>query len=545
MPDPEPAHVVAGVALDPILKGMSVEQKVGQLLVLSFGGTRMDTRARDLLSSMRPGAVALFSRNIGRRTEVRKLTAGVRAVMAGEIPPLLAVDQEGGNVLRLKERTTLLPSAMALGAARSASLAEAAGRAVGADLRELGFNMNFAPVLDVNSNPNNPVIGIRSFGERPELVAELGSAFIAGLRAVGVASVAKHFPGHGDTKEDSHYRLPGVPHSLERLLSVELVPFKRAAVEGLSGIMSAHMALPAVAEEQTLPASLSRNVLTGLLRVKLGFNGIIMTDGLEMAAVASRYGAGRAAVRAINAGADMVMVLWYPERKTEVQRTLLAAVRSGEIPQTRLDHAVLRVLGEKARLGLLGKVPLAPALVGASTVGIDDQVAQASVTLLRNDGDVLPITADQRVLVVGPDATLGRALKQRLGQVLAMELSSYADRKTQRTFLKAALAAGRHVDVAVVAMVNDVQLRVARALAKDRPGRPVVAVSLGSPYLVKHLPHVDAYLCAYSYLRPSQVAAARVVTGHAMARGRLPVTIPQLFAYGSGVVPTHSARVGP
>ncbi len=541
----EAPRVVAGVELTPILQRLTLEQKVGQLLILGFGGMEMDERAEKLLRDKKPGGVALFSRNIGPRAQVRALTTDVQRVFAREIPPFIAVDQEGGNVIRLKERTTLLPSAMALGAARSTALAEASGRAVGADLRLLGFNMNFAPVLDVNSNPANPVIGVRSFGESPELVAEMGSAFVAGLRAAGVAAVAKHFPGHGDTREDSHYHLPTVPHGLERLRTVELLPFKRASAEGLSAIMSAHLALPAVTGDQDLPASLSSAVNMGLLRREMGFEGIIMTDGLEMEAVAARYGAGKAAVSAVKAGADMVMVLWFPERKTEVHRALLEAARSGDISRERLDDAVLRVLGEKARLGLLGPVPPPPPSPGMSTLGIDNQVAAASVTMLKNEGDVLPLVGGQRVLVVSPDRTFAAAMRQRLPDVRTVMLPSTATHERQRAVLKQAVKMGRDVDVVVVAAINDVQLKAARALLEDRPGRPVVLVSFLSPYMVSQLPDVDAYLCTYSYLRPSQVAAARVLTGHAQARGRLPVTIPNMHAFGDGIVPPRAAAVGP
>ncbi|MEW5852923.1 MAG: beta-N-acetylhexosaminidase [Myxococcota bacterium] len=538
---PPAPRVVAGVDLEPILNGMSLEQKVGQLLFLSFGGTEMDERTERLLREKRPGGVALFSRNIVNRKQLRALTHDVKDVMAADIPPFLAVDQEGGTVIRLKDHATLLPSAMALGASRSPSLSEAAGRAVGADLRAAGFNMNFAPVLDVNSNPDNPVIGARSFGEKPELVAELGASFIAGLRASGVAAVAKHFPGHGDTTEDSHYRLPSLPHDLDRLMRLELAPFKRASDEGLAAVMTAHLALPRIAEEPDLPASLSKNVLTDMLRKRLRFGGIIMTDGLEMEAVAGRYGAGNAAVRAVKNGADMVMVLWYPERKNEVHRALLHAARTGEIPAPRLDDAVLRILGEKAKLGLLGPVPPPPVVPGRSLVGMDDQVASAAVTLLRNEGDVVPLSREQQVLVVSPHPVFSNAIKQRMPRVRTVVIPSTAGPERRREALKQAIKQGREADVAVVAVINDVQLSIAQALRRDRPGRPLVVVSLTSPYLLQEVPEVDAYLCTYSYLRPSQVAAARVLTGYAPARGRLPVTIPGFYAFGDGIIPPRAA----
>ena len=534
--------VVAGVDLEPVLARLSLQQQIGQLLVLGFGGRQMDGSIRKLLEDKHPGALALFGRNIGNRTQVRTLTSDIRQTMRHEVPPFVAVDQEGGNVLRLRERTTLLPGAMALGATRSPALAEAAGRAVGGDLTALGFNMNFAPVLDVNSNPLNPVIGVRSFGEDPAAVSELGAAFIAGLRAAGVAAVAKHFPGHGDTREDSHLRLPRVDRNLAELEAVDLMPFRRAFAEGLSAVMAGHLSLPQV-EPGGTPASLSRKVLTGLLRRRMAFGGIIMTDGLEMEAVAATLGAGKAAVAAIKAGADMVMVLWYPEKKTEVFEALLAAARSGEIPPQRLRSAVLRVLGEKARLGLLGPVPPQPPSPGLATLGVDDQVAAASVTLLKNRGDVVPLRSNQRVLVIASDRTFIRAVEQRMRHVRTLVVS--ARTRASQAPVQQAIRLGRQVDVVVVAVSSDVHLRLARELVADRTNRPVVVVSLLSPYVLRVGPDVDGSLCTYSYLRPSLVAAARVLTGHAPARGHLPVTIPGFYSRGDGLVPPQSALLAP
>ncbi|HEY4221559.1 MAG TPA: beta-N-acetylhexosaminidase, partial [Myxococcota bacterium] len=331
-----------GVDVDQVLDSLTVDEKVGQLLLLGFGGTKMDDTIGNFLDEMKPGGVALFARNLDTPEQSLQLIRDVRAHDPHGVPMFVAVDQEGGNVVRLKKDATILPSAMALGAANDPELARRAGQALGKDLRIFGFNMNLAPVLDVNSNPDNPVIGIRSFGEMPNAVAELGVAYVQGIQSEGVLAVAKHFPGHGDTSTDSHYQLPILPHDKQRLDEVELLPFSRAFSEGLDAIMTAHIALPALGDdgEKNLPATLNQRVLTGLLRNELGYDGLVITDGLEMQGIVARFGAGEAAVRAIVAGADVVMVLWYPEKKREVRESLLAAVQSGRIPKDRLDQAV-------------------------------------------------------------------------------------------------------------------------------------------------------------------------------------------------------------
>ncbi|MFY0573155.1 glycoside hydrolase family 3 protein [Cystobacter fuscus] len=239
--------------------------------------------------------------------------------------PFLALDQEGGNVVRVKDDVVVLPGNMALGATRSAQLAYAAGHAQAEDLRRLGFNMNTAPVLDVNLNPRNPVIGSRSYGDSIPLVSELGRAFVRGQQDAGLVTVAKHFPGHGATDADSHRALPVMLESREEVLA-QMEPFRAVIREGLDGLMTAHVAVPALTGDDA-PATVHPRVLRGLLRERLDFQGLVLTDELEMEPIAQRYGVGQAAVLAVNAGADMVLVPWHAEKKREVHAALLSAAR--------------------------------------------------------------------------------------------------------------------------------------------------------------------------------------------------------------------------
>ncbi len=328
--------------VDALIAGMSVEAKVGQLMMVGFGGHAVDASIVALVKGKLVGGVCMFKRNINDPLQVGQLNDGVRALLADSIPPFIAVDQEGGSVVRLSDGVLVLPGNMALGATRNERLAYEAGRAQGDDLRRLGFNMNLAPVLDVNINPRNPVIGVRSFGDEPGLVSSFGAEFVRGQQDANIATVAKHFPGHGSSDSDSHKQLPVLTETEDELVSA-LRPFEAAMKVGLDGMMTAHVAAPKVTGDE-LPATLSERILGDILRRRMKFNGLVLTDEHEMEAIADRYGVGRAAVMAIKAGADMVLVPWRVERKAEAHAALLEAVKNGEISRVRLEDSLRRFL---------------------------------------------------------------------------------------------------------------------------------------------------------------------------------------------------------
>ncbi len=530
------------VDIERMVGTMTLEEKVGQLIMIGFGGTRVNSQIRKWLVSRKAGGVALFSRNIIDFEQTARFTRELHALVAGGVPIFLALDQEGGNVVRVKDGAMVLPGNMALGATRSSMLAYVAGQALGVDLRLLGFNMNLAPVLDVNSNPQNPVIGIRSYGERPELVGELGSWYIRGHQEQGVIAVAKHFPGHGDTRSDSHFSMPKVGADMQRLEEIELAPFKRAMQSGLDAVMTAHIALPRVAETPSTPATLSHVVLTKILREKLGYDGLVLTDGLEMQGIIERYGAGPAAVKAVLAGADMTMVLWMPDIKEQVYEALMAATKSGEIPRDRLDASVRRVLSLKARRGLFARKlePLQDLLARRNDNPIHAQVAERiareSVTLVRNHGGILPIHPVRyaKVLVVGPEGSFVRAMRAQRN-ITTLEVPQVPTRERRAADLSRALELAARADLLVVGAVNRYQVELTRAVMRELPNLPVALISFASPYYLVNLPQVDAYVCTYSYLDGAQEAAARALLGQAPMTGRLPVTIPGLYSYGHRV----------
>ncbi len=526
--------------IERILAKMSVEAKVGQLLFVGFGGSSVDPGGaiERLVRGKRVGGVALFSRNVKNIPQVARFTRELRALLP-ELPPFVAVDQEGGNVVRLREPTTVLPSNMALGAARNLELTRRAGASLGHDLWLLGFNMNLAPVLDVNSNPANPVIGIRSFGEDPNLVGSQGGAYVEGLQSADVSAVAKHFPGHGDTGSDSHYAMPSLPHDRARLLSVELVPFQQAIDADLDAVMTAHIALPAVEGVRGVPATVSHRVLTGLLRETLGFEGIIITDGLEMKGIVDAYGSGPAAVLAILSGADMVLILWTKEKKEEVHRHLLAAVREGKISRERLDTSVRRILRAKIARGVIDRPPpslekaLAELGTGRRGRRVAQEVADRALTLVRGKAGLTPIDRKKyrKIVLLSADGTLATELSRRLPGLSVVRTRSVPSRKRRQADVERTIALCRGADLLIVGALNRYQTDMLRQIRKAHR-LPTVVVSLGSPYLLKEVRDVEAYLTTYSYRDTAGRAAARFLAGEIPAPGILPVSLPGLYPMG-------------
>ncbi|MEW5742462.1 MAG: beta-N-acetylhexosaminidase [Myxococcota bacterium] len=537
-----PAPAVSA-PLDPqaLLAGMTLEEKVGQLMMVGFKGQAVDDEVAALVRGRRVGGVCLFNRNLADAPQIAKLNDDLRALMADAVPPFLAVDQEGGSVVRVDDGNVVLPGNMVLGAARDEGLAYEAGRAQGEDLWRLGFNMNLAPVLDVNSNPMNPVIGVRAFGDDVKLVASLGAAFVRGQQDAAIVTVAKHFPGHGAVDADSHRRLPVVKAPLSQVWS-QLEPFEAAMKAGLDGMMTAHIATPALTGDDT-PATLSPRVLGTVLRQQLGFHGLVVTDELEMDAIDARWGVGRAAVLAINAGADMVLVPWRSEKKLEVWEALVLAARSGELPQARLDDAVLRILEVKVRRGIF--TPLPPREERLAALGsrrdVAERIARAGVTLLRASPAVFPLRPGQRVGLVTAEPALSQALSRRLPAVEVLEVPAIPAPEAREGLKRSARALAQQVDVVVVGVVNSRQLELAvnAALA----GKPVVVVVMGAPYLASQAHSAKAIVTVYSSRPEAAEAAAAALTGAQGTPGRLPVALGK-WPYGFGLDPGGQRLAG-
>ena len=407
-----PTSALTDPEIDTMITEMTIEEKVGQLIMVGFEGTQANEVVKTHIRERFVGGIVLFSRNIQSPKQTAELTNELQRLAqttARQIPLFIGIDQEGGWVIRLREGATVLPGNMALGATGSTELAERAGEITAVELAAVGVNLNFAPVMDVNNNLNNPVIGRRSFGESPELVSRLGVAYLRGLQHNGVLATAKHFPGHGDTTVDSHFDLPTVSHDLERVHALELQPFRAAIDADVAAIMTAHIIYPALDPDR--PATLSPTVLTDLLRKELGFDGLLITDDMEMKAIDARYQSGEAAVMAVEAGADIVMVLWTPAKQIEVFDALLSAVKSGRIPEARLDQSVKRIL--KSKGAAFDRRFVDPDAVGR-TVGqeahqqLAQTIASQAITVVGNRNNILPLKLEPEtsVLILSDSSTL-------------------------------------------------------------------------------------------------------------------------------------------
>ena len=440
------------------------------------------------------------------------------------VPLFIGIDQEGGWVIRLREGATVLPGNMALGATNSTALAERAGEITAVELGAVGVNLNFAPVIDVNNNPDNPVIDRRSFGESPELVSRLGVPYIRGLQRKGVLATAKHFPGHGDTTVDSHFDLPTVNHDRERIHALELQPFRAAIDADVAAIMTAHIVYPAFDPDR--PATLSPTILTDLLRKELGFDGLLITDDMEMKAIDDRYRSGEAAVMAVEAGADIVMVLWTPAKQLEVFDALLSAVKSGRVSQARLDQSVKRIL--KSKEAAFDRRFVDVGAVG-ETVGTNahkqlaQTIASRAITVVRNRDNLLPLKLETEtsVLILNESSTLFESFKAHHPNTVEVRIP---EKPQVEGILPQLIAQTGDADVVIAGIINDEQAALVQQISIAIT-TPVIAIALGSPYTLRGCPDVSASLAAYDIHDASVSAAVEVIVGAREAQGKLPIQL--------------------
>ena len=550
-----------------LLARMTPAEKVGQLFVVELYGQDagaaspgnralygVDTPA-EVVAKYRPGGVIYFDArrgpdNVRDPRQIAKLSNGLQAAARRQphrIPLLISTDQEGGSVVyRLTAPATAMPGAMALGASRSAAGARRSADVIGTELAAVGINQNYAPVADVNVNPANPVIGVRSPGEDPALVSRMVAAQVQGHHDGGVAAVAKHFPGHGDTAVDSHLGLPEVTHTREQLEAIDLPPFRAAIAAGVDTIMSAHVVLRSV-DPSGAPATMSRPILTGLLREELGYDGLIVTDALDMGGATASYPPDVAPVAAFLAGADQLVLA--PQMDV-AYGAVLEAVRTGVIPMRRLDESVYRILRLKMSRGLFAD-PFVDERRAGRVVGspahrrAEQAVTDRTTTLIRNDAGVLPLgPAPRRVLVAGwgatTTATLGAAIGRR-GQTVTVRETGAAPTPAA---IEQAVAQARESDLVVVTTMNASAGQQALVEALLATGRPVVAAAVRNPYDIARFPAAPTYLATYGYTAASLESLTRVLFGEIDPAGRLPVTIPR--ADGSGVLHPfgHGLRYG-
>ena len=511
------------------LTNMTTDQKIGQLMMIGFDGTTVDAELLRMITDFHIGGVILFARNVQSPEQVGRLTNELQniALESGHPGLFIAVDQEGGRVARLTESAgfTEFPSAMATGATGDPENAYRMATAMAAEMRAVGINVDFAPDLDVNNNPSNPVIGTRSFGSDPAKVAEYGIAFARGLQENGVLAFGKHFPGHGDTGVDSHFDLPRVSHDRARLDEIELFPFRAAIQAGFAGIMSAHVTFPSIDPTPGLASTLSRPVLTGLLREELGYDGLIATDSLEMGALAAHgYPPPVGAPLALAAGADLLLFNRDHAMHREAFRNLMQIVEEGRVSQEQLDTSVSRILEARARFGILQPTRIAdPSKAGEATATAEHRVlalelAQKAITLLKDEASLLPLQSGEQTLVIETPAARG------LGSLLQAS-SLNVQNEPETDDIARALSMAGDIDKIIVTTTDasfypgQVRL-VTELLAKYRN---VILVSVRSPYDSSVVPNVPTILAAYGGNSPTLRAIADILTGKVKATGVLPV----------------------
>ena len=518
----------------------SLRHMIGQMLLAGFPGTEMpDAQAMRLMEEYLVGNFILFARNIGPAGKTARLCGALSEAVYEKtgLAPFLAVDQEGGTVLRAHEGAFAFPGAMALSAAvHAAAGGETAairtvGRHAGAALRALGMNVDFAPVLDVNSEPKNPVIGVRAYGDTPETVAACGLAMASGLREGGVLPVFKHFPGHGNVSVDSHIGLPVNNAPRAALEQTEWPPFRDGVARlGMdAGIMTAHLVCRALEGEENVPGTLSPRVIGGLLRQDFGFAGLVFTDCMEMGALASLCPPGEAAVRAVEAGCDILTISHTFSAVAEAAEAILAAVESGRLPRARIEESYRRILAVKERLGLL--VPQRPDPDAARALAADAETAmfhmklsEESITLLSGTFDPMLTRQGAAVRILAPEAYARTGVeldapRVNLAAMAAKRFGWHAETVSEAAHTIAPGGFAANIlclrDARFSAWQQELLTHLAAAPA------PLTVILLGAPYDAEFIRHADAVIAAYEYTRLSAEALL-----NALENGRFPGHCP-------------------
>ncbi|MEC1260349.1 glycoside hydrolase family 3 N-terminal domain-containing protein [Bacillus swezeyi] len=592
-----------------MVSDMTLEEKIGQMLMPDFRNwkkegdssakelTEMNDEVAGIIQRYHLGGVILFAENVTGTEQTVRLTDGLQKA-SPDTPLFITIDQEGGIVTRLESGTNL-PGNMAIGASKSSKNAYRSGKIIGKELAALGINVNFSPVLDVNNNPNNPVIGVRSYSSKPELAGKLGIKTMKGLQDERIIATAKHFPGHGDTAVDSHYGLPLVPHDEKRLRSVELAPFQKAIDAGIDMIMTAHVQFPAFddttykskkdGEDIMVPATLSKKVMTDLLRKDLGFDGVVVTDALNMKAISDNFGQEEAVVMAVKAGVDIALMpaqvtsLETEKNLTGVFEALLKAVRQGDIPIEQINQSVERILTLKMKRGILDntapeslqkKIKYALKTVGNQKHAKSEmKMAREGITVLKNSSGTLPFKPKKgdTILILAPYEDQTRAISKTINKIkkkAVLKEYHFAEKVFNEEVEKQIDQADYVITGSYVVkndpVVNDGIIddniqdssrwatafpRAAMKYAQSKQ-KKVVLMSLRNPYDTANFEEAQAVIAVYGFKgytnrrfrQPNIPAGVEVIFGKAKPKGTLPVDIPSvtepgeiLYEFGFGL----------
>ncbi|MBZ9687075.1 glycoside hydrolase family 3 protein [Clostridium estertheticum] len=519
------------------LNELTLDQKIGQLLLVGFPRSVLNEDFKELIKNYHIGNVIVFQRNIKDSLQLAGLDNSIQKLMDkhNSVPAFIGIDQEGGMVTRLFKKATFFPGNMAIAAGIPWEEAFELGAAVGEELHDVGVNMNFAPVLDVNNNPGNPVIGVRSYGDSPERVAQYGKHLYKGLQSEKVLSCGKHFPGHGNTNVDSHFGIPIISSDLSELKKVELVPFIEAINSGIDGIMTSHILFSAL-EKNNLPATLSKTILTGLLKEELGFKGLVITDCMEMKAINDNYGIEDAVIKALNAGADLLCISHTKELQIGAFNAIKKAVEAGIISNESLDSKVEKILYFKEKYDLYnwrnlsGKIneeqlkrhsKLAAAISEKSITLIKDQKL---LLPLKNEG-LISITPISQATSIADDeiekANLGKVLESEIG----CEYINYDLKEIDEDYIISKVSNKKTIVFGSYNMnLNKSQKNLLNRLIAS--GKDIVLVALRNPYDISdYINEISTILCTYEYTKLSVSSLVKVLKGEISSKGRLPIKV--------------------
>jgi beta-N-acetylhexosaminidase len=560
---PAPVAKTPGVqTVNSWLRGMTLRDEVAQMIMAPFSGRLLHPKTRayrefvKLVATEHIGGLILVNVTQGRtvaKAEPLDVAAFLNKMQRlSKVPMLVGGDLERGASMRLNN-TTVFPHAMAFAAANDLEGSRYEGRITAREARAIGLQWIFFPVADVNNNPDNPVINIRSYGEDPLQVAALVDAYIEGAHSekdAKVLTTVKHFPGHGDTATDSHMNLATITADRARLDALEFVPFRSAIEHGVDAVMTAHIAVPAL-DGPDVPATLSPKIMTGILRDEFGFKGLIVTDALEMGGIAKGFGVGEASVKAVQAGADVLLM--PPDIHAAIE-AVVAAVNNGTISRARIQQSVMRILEAKAKVGL-GVTSLVNLEAINDEINSPDSIAQAqaiadkSVTLVKNDNALVPLREPAKAcfwsLAEGRTSVEGMAMAAELRKRVPGVKMIMLDTTTSEDDVRKAEEANATCETNVVAAFLAVAAyRGNTALAGNFPAlvtrlldskKPLVLIAMGNPYLMRNYPEVSAYMTTYSTVPPSEIAALKALLGEIPINGKLPVTIPNFAKLGDGI----------
>jgi beta-N-acetylhexosaminidase len=564
-PDRKPSEQVwVGKTLD----SMTLDEKIGQLIIpakvgmfLAQDSETFQQMRRDIIEYHVGGYLMLGETNtLHEPAGVALLINHLQAL--AKVPLWITADFEGGVGLRFIGATRL-PRAMAIGATGNPEMAYQAGRIAAEEARALGVHVNFYPVVDVNNNARNPIINIRSFGGSPEIVSRMARAFIRGSQEHGVMATAKHFPGHGDTSTDSHLELPIIDADRARLNAIELPPFRAAIEEGVGGVMSAHIALPQI-EPDKLPATLSPKILTGILRDDLNFVGVIFTDAMNMRGISAHFPEGEAAVRAVKAGADVIL---YPPSVEQAFLGLKRAVQSGELKESRVNESVRRILAAKLELGLdrnrFVDINQVDKMLGTTEhQQTAQQIIESAITLVRDARGILPLklAPEQKVLFISMvdnaegwrDGVPGSAFYSQLVKRHPNSVNLYITDKTSPNEFDLIRKLAAFSDVVIVNAfirvssfkgsidMSEGEISLLKHLSAIQ--KPFAFVLYGSPYLLSFVSELPTYVLAYEYYPAAEEAALKGVLGEIEFKGKLPIELPGYYPIGHSAAKSGATR---